>query len=236
MSNLKNKDYFPHPSNLRNDRRMKRVMKDLPGGVGYGAVVLTMERLRCEHNQRYPLADLDLLADEFGISLAVLQTVISSYNLFSIEKNEQDEVFFSPLLDELLEPYRQKVEHNKIAGLISAKKRKEKQELLLKRLSVDNSTQHMLNTCSTEEKRKEKNRIEKNILNLSIANFSEFRKFIQENYVNKIVCTQPPGFLEHTTISISELGYLHNDYSKKDLSIEDAKEIWKFLFKSQKGD
>jgi len=152
MSEFKNKDFFPHPSNLRNDRRMKRVMKDLPGGVGYGAVVILIERLRCEENYSYPIADLDLLSDEFDISLPILQTVISKYGFFELIK---DEVLISPVLNTLMDPYTNRIEQAKIAGQISAQKRKIKQEKQLLELSKTDSTERSLNGSDTEEKRLE---------------------------------------------------------------------------------
>ena len=124
MSTLTNKDYFPHPSNLRNDRRMKRVMKDFAGGVGYGAVVLLIERLRCEPDYLYPVADLDLLADEFNISLPILQTIISSYGFFDLIKKNDEEILISPILNELMQPYKNRIEQAKVAGKISASKKK----------------------------------------------------------------------------------------------------------------
>jgi len=148
MSELKNKDFFPHPSNLRNDRRMKRAMKDLPGGVGYGAIVLTMERLRCEPDFSYPIEDLDLLADEFDISLPILQTVISKYGFFQIEN---EELLISPALNILMQPYQERKKQAQIAGRISAEKRKLKQQKQLEELSLQYSSGRSLNGRDTDK-------------------------------------------------------------------------------------
>ena len=179
----KNKHYWPHPSDLRNDRRVRRLMKDLPGMVGYGVAVITIERLRCEPDYSYPLADLDLLADEFAISVAILQTVISQYDLFDIRTEDDGEMVFSPLLDELMEPYIEKVQQAKRAGQISAQKRKLKQLKQLEELSHMDSDERSLNAGSTEENRKEENRKEKNTtdntaLDFNIANLLQ----AQANY------------------------------------------------------
>lgn len=235
MSVIKNKHWFPHLANLRYDRRMKRAMHDLPGGVGYGAIVLIIEHLRCEPKYKYPMADLDLLADEFNISLPIMQTIINKYGFFEIIVNNNEEVFFSPLLNELMIPYDEKREKNKIAGKISAKQRKLKQEEQVYLLSQLDSTQQMLNICSTsfEQNRKEQNTKEHNIKNLSIPDFQIFKKLIIKNFKNKIVCTSPDGFNQHVTISLSSLGYLHNEYANKDLEPNDAKKVWEWMFNNQ---
>lgn len=240
MSDLKNKDYFPHPSNLRNDRRMKRVMKDLPGGVGYGAVVITMERLRCEENYSYPLSDLDLLADEFDISLPILQTIVSKYGFFELKKSDSEEIIISPLLNTLMQPYQARKEQAQIAGKISATKRKIKQEKQLQELSQLSSTELPFNVSDTDKIILDKTRQEYTIPdnnislhNQNYANFSSFKTFLINNYKNKIVCYSPPGYEKHVTVSITSLGYLHNDFAKKDLETDDAKKVWQYLFENQ---
>ena len=237
MSSIKNKYWFPHPANLRHDRRMKRAMRDLPGGVGYGAIVLTFEHLRCEPDYSYPLNDLDLLADEFGISLPIMQTVIKNYGFFELIKNNKEEFFISPVLNELMLPYDEKKEKNKIAGKIGAQKKKLKQLQQLHLLSQLDSSQHMLNGCETNDEQniEEKNRI-KNIIKektLSIPDFQIFKNLIVDNYKNHILCNSPKGFTSEANISLNEIGYLHNEISKKDLSPNDAKSVWKWMFENQ---
>lgn len=230
---LKNKYWWPHPANLRFDKRMKRVMKDLPGGVGYGAVVLTLESLRCEEGFKYPIEDLDLLASEFDISLPILQTVVSKYGFFKIVEDESGKMFVSPLLDELMVPYIEKQKKNQIAGKISAAKRRKKQEEQLKLLSQLSSSQHVYNKCATDAKQ---NRIENKIeeKNRSLfADFQSFKAFVIESYKGVVVCYGAKGFTETTAISVSKQGYLHNKVSRKDLSKEDALKVWQWMFENQ---
>ena len=131
MSTLKNKYWFAHPADLRHDRRMRRAMSDFPNGVGYGLIVLLIEHLRCQPNYSYPLQDLDLLAKEFETSLPILQTLITKYEFFEIIENEKEELFISPMLNDLMKPYDEKVEKNRLAGIKSAEKRKEKMKKLI---------------------------------------------------------------------------------------------------------
>lgn len=237
MGSLKNKHWFPHPANLRNDRRMRRAMKDFPGAVAYGVIVLMIEVLRNEPDFKYPVRDLDLLASEFDISLPILQTLIGNYNFFEFKKFESEEVFVSPVLNELMIPYLQKQSQNKIAGEVSAKKRKLKQEQQLHLLSLLGSNQHVLDMSSlcVEENRKEENRKEKKIeeKNLSILNFQVFKQFILEKYINRQVCFGPLDYLQSTSISVTSQGYLHNDTSHKDLDGDAAILTWKWMFDNQ---
>lgn len=237
MSKIKHKYWFPHPANLRNDRRMKRAMKDLPGGVGYGVIVLVMEVLRCEPEYKYPVRDLDLLAGEFDISLPILQTVIANYGFFEFYKDENEEMFISPLLNELMIPYHEKQKQNKIAGEISAQKRKIKQEQQLYLLSQLSSTRHMLDECNADvqdnikENSIKENSREKN--NLSVATFQTFKEFILKYYKNQIVCFGPLDYSLTTSISVSSLGFLHNDFNNKDLDADEAILVWQWMYKNQ---
>ena len=233
MSNIKHVHWFPHPADLRNDRRMKRAMKDLPGGVGYGSIVLIMEVLRCEPGFKYPMKDLDLLASEFNISLPILQTVIASYGFFELIENESGQIFVSPMLNELMVPFVEKQKQNQIAGKISAAKRRKKQEEQLKLLSQLSSSQHVYNKCATdaEQNRIENKREEKN--RSLFADFQSFKAFVLESYKGVVVCYGAKGFTETTAISVSKQGYLHNEVSRKDLSKEDALKVWQWMFENQ---
>lgn len=104
--------YFLHFSNARNDRKVKRLRKDLHT-EGYAIYMMLLEVLRDQPDFSYPLSDLDLLADDFGTSEAKVKTVISKYELFQIDGNNR---FFSPKLIEYLLPYLQKVQRAKDAA------------------------------------------------------------------------------------------------------------------------
>jgi hypothetical protein len=93
--------YFPHFSNARNDRKVKRLRKEL-GAEGYGIYFMILETLRDEPDFSYPMQDIDLLASDFDVSEPKVRTVICNYSLFDVSK---DEKFFSPKLIEYLEPY-----------------------------------------------------------------------------------------------------------------------------------
>lgn len=105
--------YFPHFSNARHDRKLKRVRKEL-GVEGYGIYFMLLETLRDQEFFKYPIDDLDLLADEFGTSEQKVRTVICNYNLFQVD-NEQN--FFSLKFVEYLQPYLDTKHRNKINGI-----------------------------------------------------------------------------------------------------------------------
>jgi hypothetical protein len=105
---------------------LKRVIKDL-GIEGYGIYFMILEVLRDQQDFKYPMVDLDLLADEFGTSESKVLVVVNNYDLFTIDS---DEKFFSPKMLTYLEPYFRMREQRKLAGKASADKR----------LSIDRST------------------------------------------------------------------------------------------------
>ena len=79
--------YFPHFSNARTDRRLKRVRKQL-GIEGYGIYFMVLETLREQTDFKYPIEDIDLLADEFGTSEEKARAVVMNFGLFEIDENE----------------------------------------------------------------------------------------------------------------------------------------------------
>jgi hypothetical protein len=105
--------YFPHFVSARHDRKLRRVRKEL-GVEGYGIFFMLLEVLREQSDLKYPIEDLDLLADEFGTSEQKIRVVICNYNLFKVDK---DEYFFSPKQIEYLQPYFAKSNRAKHAAL-----------------------------------------------------------------------------------------------------------------------
>ena len=111
--------YFPHFCNARHDRKIRRLRKEL-GVEGYGIYFMLLETLRDQQDLMYPLEDLDLLAEEFGVSEAKIQVTVSKYDLFEIDESQK---FFSPKMLVYLEPYFRMKEQRREAGLKSAAKR-----------------------------------------------------------------------------------------------------------------
>ena len=64
--------------------------------------------------------------------------------------------------------------------------------------------------------------------------FNDFRKRIKKHYLGKNIVIGAKGYLPEIVISMSNTGYLHNEFSGKDLSPEDAIELWKWLYINQK--
>jgi len=105
--------YFPHFYNARHDRKIKRVRKEL-GVEGYGIYFMLLEVLRDQSEFKYPLEDIDLLADEFGTSEQKVRTVIANYQLFEVD---DDDNFFSSKFIFYLQPYLMNKENKRIAGI-----------------------------------------------------------------------------------------------------------------------
>jgi len=111
--------YFPHFCNARHDRKIRRLRKEL-GVEGYGIYFMLLETLREQQDLMYPIEDIDLLAEEFGVSEAKIKATICGYELFELDA---DEKFFSPKMLVYLEPYFKMKEQRREAGLKSAAKR-----------------------------------------------------------------------------------------------------------------
>ena len=104
--------FFPHFSNARHDRKLKRVIKEL-GVEGYGIYFMLLEVLREQIDFKYPLGDIDLLADEFNTSEQKVRTVISNYHLFDVN---EDDKFFSMKLVFYMQPYIEQSERARLAA------------------------------------------------------------------------------------------------------------------------
>ena len=139
---------FLFPTNFRNGKNIKRLIKDF-NVQGYGIAVYLLETLAETEGHQYPISDIDIIADEMKVSIPVINTVISAYGLFEIVEREDGKQFISSQLNKWLEPYYTKVEKLSRAGKISALKKKQEQEKQLKELSELNSSQHMSNICPT---------------------------------------------------------------------------------------
>jgi hypothetical protein len=119
---MKDAFYFPHFSNARTDRKIKRLTKAL-GIEGYGIYFMLLEVLREQTEFRYPIADIDLLSVEFGTSVPKIEATIKAFDLFEID---EDEMFFSLNMIKYLEPMFKMKEQRSIAGKASAESRRQK--------------------------------------------------------------------------------------------------------------
>ena len=142
---------FLFPTNFRNSKNIKRLIKDF-SIQGYGIAIYLLETLAETVDHKYPINDIDLLSDEMKVSVPVINTVISSYGLFEIIEEANGNQFISLQLNKWLEPYYIKVDKLSRAGKISALKKKQKQEEQLLLLSQTDSRKHMLNSCKTINK------------------------------------------------------------------------------------
>lgn len=110
---MKDAFYFPHFCNARHDRKLRRVRKEL-GLEGYGIFFMLLEVLREQADYKYPISDIDLLADEFGTSEQKLRTVVSNYQLFQVDEEEK---FFSSQLIVNLQPFLDGKKNKQLSGI-----------------------------------------------------------------------------------------------------------------------
>jgi len=82
-------------------------------------------------------------------------------------------------------------------------------------------------------KHKQKN-INKKISSKKTESFNAFRERMKNEYLGLNLVQGVPGlFLKNTVISLSSTGYLHNEVSAKDISAEDAKRVWAWMYSNQ---
>ena len=208
---------FLFPTNFRNGKSIKRLIKDF-NVQGYGIAVYLLETLSETEEHKFPIEDIDLLADEMKVSVPVISTVINSYGLFEIVEDENGTQFISTQLNKWLEPYYKQVEQRSIAGKLSAAKRKKKQQEQIKQLEINlsesDSTQRPLNDRSTikeinKEIKKKRNKEKRSVLEdvkfLSDLKFSE----VQDKKLNELVDNYEQ--FESTGFTIQQLITYSND-------------------------
>lgn len=178
---MKESYYFPHFCNARHDRKIKRLRKEL-GVEGYGIYFMLLEVLREQQDMRYPLSDIDLIADEFNTSEQKIITVIKAYELFEIDDQEK---FFSPKMLVYLEPYFRMKEQRRIAGIESGKKRKANLLQEKNDRSTDNEQQFNENEQSkVKESKVKESKVNKN--KEKYITVSEFENIsIEENKIEE---------------------------------------------------
>ena len=228
---------FLFPTNFRNGKNVKRLIKDF-NVQGYGIAVYLLETLAETEGHQYPINDIDLLADEMKVSVPIINTVLNAYGLFEIVEREDGTQFISAQLNKWLEPYYTKVEKLSMAGKISALRKKQKQEEQLKQLSLSNSSQHMLNTSSTINKLINKRNKEKNLSNkLDEENeresFQNFKKELKGKEVRFTLTYPFVNFAQNTVIRLRKTGYLHNESIAKDITPEQAHSVWEYMFEKK---
>lgn len=234
--------YFPHFVNARNDRKLRKARLQM-GIEAYAIYFMTLEVLREQKDFKYPLADLDVLADDLNTSTQKLNVIINNYELFEIDTREQ---FFSAAQVSAMQPWLKMKEDNRLKGIKSGKVRRKKMEDQIKQLAnisqVDSSEQ-WINNCSptVEQERKERKDKEKNISLSTIKtikkdylnSFDSFVSFMRANFINQEVIETIDQYTgELMSIYITPDGYLYDlNNCSEDFKGARAKEIWKALYK-----
>ncbi len=177
--------YFSHDANAKDDFKIMLLIEEL-GLEGYGIFWILIETLREQQNYKYPLKLLSVLARKYNTTLAKLEVVVRNYHLFEIE----DECFFfSKSLNRRMEVMHKAIEQRKIAGQISAMKRKKKQEEQLKQLeinlSLNNSIERPLNGCLTSAQQIKENKNKEKQININAENETEKYEKLNQKLLSK---------------------------------------------------
>lgn len=203
--------YFPHFYNARHDRKIKRIRKDL-GIEGYGIFFMLLEVLREQTDLKYPMADVDLLADEFGTSVAKIEAVLRSYDLFTIDA---ENMFFSTKLMVFLQPYIEKSERARRANEIRWSKYKQLEQNGEKSIHLDSDLDSI---CYTDQNPSKVSKVKyKRVKNIKVSkvspekfyndNFSPITPFIAEQIKEYI---ENDGIEEEMIVSVMEMSLINN--------------------------
>lgn len=177
--------YLQIGSNILNDRRIKHLNKQMPNGQGLGLFFGLKFILLHEPNQKCYFTDLEIIADDLRTSEQLLRTVIESFNLFIVDKDETGEWFFCPILNDAMRPYFEKCKTNRENALIGAQKKKLKQLQQIvdmrKKLSEDDSSVRSQNDCNANISNVS------NISNISNLNekFEDLNKYLLDKQIKK---------------------------------------------------
>lgn len=239
--------FLPIETSILNNRNVRKLNSEMPNCQGIGALFGLKLLLINEPNQKCYLDDIDNIAYDLRTSSQILMTVITSYNLFKIEEDEQGKKFFSPMLDKALEPYFLVCETNRKNALIGVQKKKLKQQKQLEALKdqlsdVDSSQQSFNNgeanviECNIDNIPNSSISI-KNTLSPSSSKESEsFKQFKSKLIGNKISFQLPypfSKFMKGTVIELKNNGYLLNKNISKDLTIDQANFVWNYMYENR---
>ena len=165
--------YFPHFCGARHDRKIKRLRKEL-GTEGYGIFFMLLEILREQLDFKYPMEDIDLLAEEFGTSEQKVRVVICNYKLFEIHEDE----FFSPKLLVYMQPYLRAKAQRKLAGQKSGEVRRIK--ALNETQSNDRSTDAQLVLNENEQRKVKESKVNTKPLSDTQENLTAYEELFDE--------------------------------------------------------
>lgn len=138
MSN--NAYYFSHDSNAKDDPKCMLLIDQL-GLEGYGIFWVLIEVLRDQPEYSYPLNLVPILARRYNTTAEKMLATIKNYGLFEFDDENN---FFSLSLNRRMEKVQIGIEQRRIAGLISAEKRRNK--------ALTTDVERPLNECSTKKR------------------------------------------------------------------------------------
>jgi hypothetical protein len=166
--------YFPHFSNARHDRKLKRIIKEF-GVEGYGIYFMLLEVLREQTDLRYPIRDIDLLADEFNTSEAKIKTIIGNYDLFIIDEKA---MFFSPKQAEYLQPYFAKSERARNAAILRWSEQKQLPENSKSNANAYANAEQM--QCDGNASKVKKSKVKESIVKSTLPALNEVEMYCKE--------------------------------------------------------
>ncbi len=163
--NTKDTYWFRHDSNAKDDFKCMQLIEQL-GCEGYGIFWILVETLREQKDYRYPFSLLSALARKYNTTQAKMETVVTKYELFEIEKDTF--FFFSNSLNLRMENLDKIKEQRRLAGLKSGEARKKKS--LEQKENKCSTSDELLNKNGDKKKEKEELKLLKQLFKQKSAN------------------------------------------------------------------
>lgn len=228
--------YFKHFCNARNDRKIKKARLQL-GIEAYAMYFMILEVLREQQDFKYPFEDIDVLADDFDVSIQKVEVIIKNYGLFVIDENEN---FFSIAQIKGLEKWIELKEINRIKGIKSGIIRKQKMEQDIQKLSLSSSTKPPPSSGSVVDELLYSNieySIQNNIKNSTI-NKKDYFKFVEQmrqKYAGNGDKNFLPTFFvyDEQEIAISTNERLYSKSTRQPIAPHAAFELWEYIYMNQ---
>lgn len=161
----KNRFYFSHDGNARNDDKLIAV-RMMHGAEGYGIYFMIIERL-LDSTDYMSVKDYNIIAFDLRVSADKIKSIIEDFGLFQF--TEDGKLFYSESFINRMKPLDEIREKRRDAGLKSAEKRskireKEQNSTSVEQVLSDTSTsvKNLLGQNSTEERRVKENKGEEN--------------------------------------------------------------------------
>jgi len=219
--------WFKLKDNFFIDPRMKKLRR-MAGGNTYTTILLKimLETLKTDGILIYEAIE-NTLSEELSLKLDEEEIDVSATLMFMNQMKLIEEIDKNKyLLPEVVKAIgRESDSAERVRKFRERKKSKllhcNENVTIEKEVKLDLKKETLSKSLSSKNKQLKK------------EDFNSFKKRIKHIYEGKPLVSGALDYANTTVISIASTGYLFNEVSQKDLTPEDAKRVWKWVFENQ---